>query len=172
METRREHLSVLYNNFAEKGPKALKSEAGRKDYDQLPDQLMELHFEKTEIFCLAFDENCQKYPDLHLLLTEFTTNLKFHKQLFLNRTEALYNLAFLKGISVIKQKSLPLFSEYYQLESSPQSIDMIWNTLVIAWFSRLDVNDLTAKSMQDMTDEIMETILRFQKEMMEEEYRK
>ena len=168
MEARRDHLSVLYNNFAEKGPKALESNAGRKDYDQLPDKLLELHFEKTEIFLLACNEHCQRYPDLHPLLTKFTTNLKFHKQLFLNRTESLYNLAFLKGISVIKQNILPLFSEYYQLESDQQSIGEMWSTLTDAWFSRLDVNDLTAKSMQRLTDEIMEIILRFQKEMMKE----
>ena len=132
MEARRDHLSVLYNNFAEKGPKALESEAGRKDYDQLPHQLLELHFEKTDIFCLACDEHCQRYPDLHPLLTKFTTSLKFHKQLFLNRTEALYNLAFLKGISVIKQKILPLFSEYYELGSDSQGIGEMWTTLVDA----------------------------------------
>ena len=159
---------ALYNNFAEKGHKALESEAGRKDYDQLLHQLLELHFDGIGIFCLACDEHCQSYPDLHPLLTKFTTGLKFHKQLFLNRTEAFYNLAFLKEISAVKHKIVPLFSEYYELEYDPQGIDVIWTTLVDAWFSRLDVNDLTAKPMQELTDEIMEIILRFQKEMMEE----
>ncbi|MEA1898269.1 MAG: hypothetical protein U9N53_11485 [Bacteroidota bacterium] len=168
MEARRDYLLALHNNFAEKGPKALESEAGRKDYDQLLHQLLELHFEKIEIFCLACDEHCQKYPDLHLLLTKFPAGLKFHKQLFLNRTKPLYNLAFQKGISIIKQKTETLFSEYYELKFYPQESGEIWTTLVDAWFSRLDVNDLTAKSIHRMTDEIMNIILRFQKEIMEE----
>ena len=159
-------LLRIYNRFAEKGLKAFEAADYGNDSEKLLDQLLEIHFVNVEIFCLACKEFCKSYPDIHPLLARFSNELKFHRQLFLNRNEQIYNLAFLKGVSDIKNIMLPLFMKHYKYDDSFQSLEAMWATLVESWFARLDINDLSAETMQGLTDEIMKVMQEFHNAMM------
>lgn len=175
MDTKEVWLKKGYEHFASRGPKSLSINKIAKEIDQTRtsfyyyfndindfiNELIEMHVNIHDIYIERGKKKCKKYrPDLHKLLSEFPLNLKFHKQLFNYRSNPLYDFIYMqcnnKGADAFV---VDRFKEYYKLNADKSVIKLIHGSLQDAWFSRLDLNDITVESMVKLTDEIMESIL-------------
>jgi len=131
------------------------------DLNDFIDELIRMHLKLFEIYLERGKKECKKYlPDIHKLLSEFPMGLRFHKQLFNNRSNPLYNFTYLQ----CNEKSadtfaIDLFKKYYELDTDKSTLKLIHESLLDAWFSKLNVNDITVENMVKLTNDIMESIL-------------
>jgi hypothetical protein len=56
---------------------------------------------------------------------------------------------------------LKLFSEQFGLHHNDEDTYNLWLTVGESWYSRLDINNLSALKMQQLAEEIMNSVLRF-----------
>ena len=175
MDSKEIWLEKGYELFAVHGPKYLSINKIAKEiaqtrtsfyyyFNDLMDfinELIQMHLKFFEIYLERGKKECKQYlPDIHKLLSEFSMGLRFHKQLFNNRNNPLYNFTYMR----CNEKSadtfaIDLFKKYYKLDTDISTLKLIHESLLDAWFSRLDSNHLTVESMVKLTDEIMESIL-------------
>ena len=129
------------------------------------DELLALHWQVCEQFIQAGTMHCKNmYPDLYLLLEKFPIPLQFNRQLFINRHVPSFNYIYIKSYEAIAQAfALDLFVKQYHLPYSKEEIANLWHTLGEAWYSRLDPEDLCAKTMQRHAEDIMQTLSVFVK---------
>lgn len=97
------------------------------------------------------------------LPAEYPDELKFCKQLFTHRENPEMNLVFLYGISTVKPIVLSLITSHFKISEYPEYFGSVWMTMVESWYSRLDVNNLTAKNMKDISEETGEIIIKLNK---------
>ena len=168
METNYKLLKTPYNNFGMEGPKSLVASlksSGFNDFENLNDlhdQLIRKHLINTEIFLSACKKELTSFPELFQLLVQFPETLRFNKQIFLHRSNPLYNELFLQITKLLPKSILYSFFDYYQLSSNEDAISLIMICLE-SWFSKIDMNPINAQKMFQQFDEIIKGLLQFKK---------
>ncbi len=166
-----------YEHFALYGPKSLSinkisKEIGSPrasfyhyfgDIEVFIDKLLDKHWEISQQFCIVGAKECKKlFPDLYLLLEQYPVPLKFNRQLFLNRVNPAFNYLFLKTYNTASRAFiLKLFSRQFGLHHKDQDTYNLWLTIGETWYSRLNPNDLSAVKMQQLAEDIMNSVLKF-----------
>ena len=176
MDTREKWLKKAYEHFAEYGPEALRVQKIASELDvprttfyhhfydleDLVSQLLQRYLADVDyIIQIHRGQIKQLIPDLHIILAQHPWNLKFGRQLFLNRYNPVHNMIFLTAREKVNKVTIPLFIDYYHFNIPYSIAEDLWNSLSESWYSRLDPNDLSADSMQKLTEEIMETVMIF-----------
>ncbi|NPD44247.1 MULTISPECIES: TetR/AcrR family transcriptional regulator [unclassified Lentimicrobium] len=132
------------------------------DIDIFMEELLNLHIQITQEFDLIGKRECKKLlPDLYLLLEKHPIPLKFCRQLFINRSNSLYNTSFNKAYRDSSNTfALQLFTQQYGLKNNAETFNL-WATVGDSWYSRLDINDLSAKKMQEIAEEVLNSVFKF-----------
>jgi len=175
MDTKEIWLDKGYELFALHGPKNLSINKVAKeiyqtrtsfyyyfnDLTDFIDELIQMHLKLFEIYLEKGKKDCKQYtPDLFILLSEFSMGLRFHKQLFNNRNNPLYNFTYMQcNERSADTFAIDLFKKYYKLDAHRSTLKLIHESLLDAWFSRIDINHITVETMVKLSDEIMESIL-------------
>ena len=168
-------LETAYTLFAEEGPQNLSINSLAKkcllprtnfyyyfdDKDDLIDKLIRLHFETTTVL---FNEELRNrfhtyIPDLYVILLDFKLGLQFSTQLFRNSDKPKYNKAHKASVALSAEIILPKFKTFFKLDLPDKTVLSLWSTLVDAWYSRLNIDDLSVDSMISLCYEIMDSIL-------------
>ena len=133
------------------------------DIEVFIEELLDMHWQINQQFCSVGALECKKYfPDLYLLLEQYPIPLQFSKQLFLNRNKPAYNYLFAKTYNIAaKTFLLKLFSKQFDLHYNDEDTYNLWLTVGESWYSRLDTNYLSAANMQQLAEEIINSILKF-----------
>jgi len=175
MDTKKIWLEKGYELFALYGPHALTINKIAKEINQtrtsfyyyfndLEDfcnELIRIHINLYEEYINRGKRKCKKYrPDLFQVISEFPLGLKFHRQLFNHRSNPLYNFTYMScNENSAETFVIELFKKYYKLDTDKSTLKLIHESLLDAWFSRLDVNNLSADNIMKISDDIMESIL-------------
>lgn len=132
------------------------------DLEIFTDELLNKHWEICLQFGIVGSNECKKLiPDIYNLLEQYPIPLRFSKQLFINRHVLSFNYLFIKIYNHhANMFVLKLFSEHFKLYQSKEYLNSLWATVGESWFSRLDVNDLSTKSMQLLAEDIMKSVLK------------
>lgn len=132
------------------------------DIDVFIEELLKLHVQIYQQFNLIGKKECKNYlPDLYILLEQYPIPLKFCKQLFINRSKPTYNYLFVKAYSESSDIFiLKLFSKQFGLKNNMETFHL-WTTVGESWYSRLDTNDLSAEKMQQLAEDILDSVLKF-----------
>lgn len=178
MDGKDKWLETGYRHFAEFGPEQLsikriatEMDVSRStfynhfaDKENLIEALLGNHMMLTESFKEELREECRVYaPDLFVILAQYPEAVKFHRQLFVHRHNPVYNMVFTTVQERVNEINVPLFKAYYDFNVHYSLAEDLYNCLVDSWYSKLDTNDLTAGSMQRLSDEIGDTLTRFVK---------
>ncbi len=133
------------------------------DLEIFIDELLNRHWKICLEFSVTASKECKKlFPDVYILLEQYPIPLKFSKQLFLNRHILSFNYLFVKAYGYhANHFALKLFSEQFNLNQTEEDLTNLWTTVGESWFSRLDVNDLSAKTMQLLAEGIIKSVLKF-----------
>lgn len=176
MQTKKKWLETSFRHFAEYGPEnlSIKRIADEinvprttfyhyfADKENLIEELLDRFMNNAEVFVIEGQNYCkQLLPDLHILLHRYATSLKFCRQLFLHRYNPVFNLVYTTANKKTNTFIVPLFIDYYNFNTPYQTAEQLWESLTDTWYSRLDPNDLSPASMQQLSEEIMQTILQF-----------
>jgi hypothetical protein len=168
METKYKLLKTAYDNFGKQGPKSLVASLkslGLNDFENLndlQDQLIRKHLINTEIFLLACEKELTSFPKLFQLLAQFPETLRFNKQIFLHRSNPVYNELFIQITKLSPGSLLSSFSDFYQLSSDEDAINLI-KICLESWFSKIDTDHINAQKMFQQFDAIINTLLQFKK---------
>ncbi|MEA1898268.1 MAG: TetR/AcrR family transcriptional regulator [Bacteroidota bacterium] len=169
-------LKKAYKHFAEYGPENLSILKISKeinllrttfyyhfaDKEDLIEQLLIMHYKETDSYVAAFKEHCKVLiPDLHNLLEQIQTAIKFHRQLFVNRHIPNYNMVYMRVNDTTNKVEVPLFIRYYKFDVHYEVAEDLWTTLKDTWYANINVNDLSAAAMIKVTENIMKNILAF-----------
>jgi len=158
-----DHLNIAYKEFAEKGIRGITQFIDKNDTaENLIHKLLALHIDKLDIITSLLKKK-STYDNLFDLISAYPDQIKFNKQLFIYRENPSINMCFLYGISTLKPITIPLFKNHFKLSKDIEYYDSVWMTLVESWYSALDVNNLTAKHMKDISEETAEIILKLNK---------
>ena len=175
-KTMQQWIEKGYEHFALDGPENLSinkisKEIGSSrasfyhhfgDIDVFIDALLDMHWQIIQQFILTGKKECKKlYPDLYILLEQNPVPLKFDRQLFINRSNPLYNYLFSKAYNESSKKFiLKLFSKEFGLKNNEETFNL-WVTVGESWYSRLDTNELSAEKMQQIAKDVMNSVLKF-----------
>jgi len=175
----RKWLEAAYIHFADVGPEQLNirkiaeiSDLPRTNFyyhfpdtDVLVTKLLNIHVDLSEKYEAELQQKLKVFiPDLHRILYSFETGVKFHWQLFKHRSDIRFAYIFHSINSSSADFILPAFRAYYQLTVSEPTLKSLWNTLTDSWYSRLDFEDFSPESLAELSDNIMQSILRFNQE--------
>ena len=176
-ESRKIWIEKGYEHFALFGPENLSinkisKEIGSSrasfyhyfgDMDVFIEELLDTHWQMGQDFNTAGIESCKRFfPDLYKLVEKYPIPLQFTRQLFFNRHIPAFNYMFNKMYSSHSHSFiLTLFSEQFGLHQSKEIIGNLWVTVGESWYSRLDPNNLSAVKMQQLSEEIMNSVLKF-----------
>lgn len=170
-------LEEGYAQFAENGPENLSINKISKalgfsrasfyhyfgDTEVFIEHLLAKHWEIAHLFDQRGQTECkQLFPDLYQLLSQHPIPLKFSIQLFRHRYKPAYNFLFIKTYESSAQAFvLKLFAEQYQLCQPDDELFNLWLTVGETWYSRLNFDDLSASTLQNHAEEIMESVVKF-----------
>ena len=161
--TAMDYLEKTYKEFAENGIKGITQFVGKNDsLENIKHQVIELHIDKTQVVNSLIENGT--YNDLFDLLSGHPDQIKFCRQLFIHRENLEMNLAFLHGRRTFKPIIFSLLKNQFKLPEDIEYFNSMWMTIVEAWYSKLDVNNLTAKHMKDISEEIAETVIKLNKQ--------
>ena len=159
-----DYLNKAYKEFAEKGTNGITPFIGNNDsIENLKHDLLALHIDKIDFLTSLIKKQTNTYNELFYLLVEFPDELKFCKQLFRHRENPEMNLVFLYGINAAKPIILSLLKSHFKLSEDIEYFGSVWMAMVESWYSGLDVNNLTAKHMKDISEETAEIIIKLNK---------
>jgi len=176
MQTINKWLEMGYRHFAEFGPdqlsiKRIADEINVPrttfynyfaDKEDLVHELLGIFIDQAEMFAKEGRITCkQLIPDLHILLYKYVTGLKFCRQLFLNRYNPVFNLVYINVNKKSNEFIIPLYIDYYNFNIPIETAEQLWDSLTDTWYSRLNPDDLSPGAISQLTEDIMETILRF-----------
>ncbi len=132
------------------------------DIDVFIEELLTRHLQIVHQFNLIGKRDCKNcFPDLYILLEKHPIPLKFCKQLFINRSKAIFNYSFIKAYHESSETFvLKLFSKQFGLKNNMETYNL-WVTVGESWYSRLDTNDLSSEKMQQLAEEILDSVLKF-----------
>lgn len=175
----RKWIEGAYGHFAEVGPERLNIKRIAEitglprtnfyyhfpDTDTLLTELLNFHVGISKEFENELQKKMKEFiPDLYRILCSFKTGIKFHWQLFKHRSDIrfgyIYNTANSSSADII----LPVFRDYYELTVSDSALRALWKTLTDSWYSRLDFEDFSPESLAELADNIMQSILTFNRE--------
>lgn len=157
-------LNEAYKGFAEKGTEGITSIIAKNNsIEDIIHELLALHIDKIDFFTSLIKKQNSTYNELFDLLAEYPDELKFCKQLFIHRENPEMNLVFLYGINAAKPIILSLLKSHFKLSEDIEYFSSVWMTMVESWFSELDVNNLTAKHMKDISEKTAEIIIKLNK---------
>jgi len=133
------------------------------DIDIFIEELLDMHLQICQQFNVRGARECKKlFPDLYLLLEQYPIPLQFSRQLFLNRSYPAFNYLFTNTYNAsAKVFILKLFFEQYGLHHINTDSYNLWLTVGESWYSRLDANNLSAAKMQQLAEEIIDSVLKF-----------
>ena len=133
------------------------------DNDIFIDELLEMHWQICQQFISVGKKEYKKlFPDLYLLLAKNPIPLQFNRQIFINRRKPVYNYVFAKTYSnSAKYFILKLFSKQFNLNYNDEDIYDLWFTIGESWYSRLEPADLSAEKMQQLAQDILNSVLKF-----------
>lgn len=167
-------LEKGYEHFALYGPKNLSINKLSKniglsrasfyhhfgDLNFFTENLLAKHWDIIEIFNSEGKKKCnQLLPDLYDLLSHYPIPLKFSLQLFHNRSNPHFNFLLIKSYEATAESFvLGLFADHFELPKSEKKVYHLWLTLGESWYSRLDPNDLSSKTLQKHAEEILKTL--------------
>lgn len=160
-----DYLIKVYIEFAKKGTKGITSFIYKSDSpENLVHKLLALHVDKVDFITTLIKKQANTYNELFDLLAEYPDEIKFCKQLFIHRENPSMNLVFLYGINSVKPIILSLLKNHFKLSEDIEYFNSVWMTMVESWYSALDVNNLTAKHMQNISEEIAAIIINMHKQ--------
>jgi AcrR family transcriptional regulator len=172
-------IEGAYSHFADVGPDQLNikriaeitSLPRTNFYYHFPDthilvtQLLNVHVDLSEKYERELRQKLNVFiPDLHRILCSFKTGVKFHWQLFKHRSDVRFGYIYNSLNSSSAEIILPVFRDYYKLTVSDSALKALWKTLTDSWYSQLDFEDLSPESLAELSDSIMQSILRFNRE--------
>jgi AcrR family transcriptional regulator len=175
----RKWLEGAYIHFAEVGPEQLNIKRISEitglprtnfyyhfpDTDVLVSQLLNFHTDVSKTYEEELRQKLHVFiPDLHQVLFSFETGVKFHWQLFKHRSDIRFGYIYNSVNSSSAELILPVFREYYRLNVSEPALKALWKTLTDSWYSRLDFENFSPESLAELSDSIMQSILRFNRE--------
>ncbi len=159
-----DYLNKAYKEFADKGTEGITPFIGKNNsIENLKHELLALHIDKIDFFTSLIKKQTYNYNELFDLLAEYPDELKFCKQLFIHRENPEMNLVFLYGINAVKPILLSLLKSHFKLSENVEYFSSVWMTMVESWYSGLDVNNLTAKHMKDISEKTAEIIIKLNK---------
>ena len=126
-------------------------------------KLLDIHWQICQKFDSAGAQECKKFfPDLYLLIEQYPIPLQFSRQLFLNRNNPAFNYLFLRAYNASARAFiLKLFAAQFGLHQNDEDTYNLWLTVGESWYSRLDINNLSAEKMQKLAENIMNSVLKF-----------
>jgi hypothetical protein len=128
-------------------------------------QLLNFHADNSKKFEAELQQKLKVFiPDLHRILYSYKTGVKFHWQLFKHRSDIRFGYMYNSGNSSSADIILPVFRNYYELTVSDSALRALWKTLTDSWYSRLDFDNFSPESMAELAEEIMQSILTFNRE--------
>lgn len=143
-KTRQLWLEKGYEHFALYGPENLSinkisKETGSPracfyhyfgDIDVFIEELLNRHLQICQQFNIIGKRTCKNYiPDLYILLEQYPIPLKFNKQLFINRSNPIYNYLFIKVYNdSSKIFILNLFAKQFGLKDNMETFKL-WVTV-------------------------------------------
>ena len=179
MDTRDIWIEKGYEHFGLYGPDKLSIKLIAEEHDiartsfnyyfsnkkEFISELIEKHYDLVNQYCDASELHCKKYiPDLYMLILTFPTGLKFMKQLFNHRHNPKFNAVYVKCNEMSEHRFiLRLFIDYYKLPLAVKEAALLHGSMTDAWYSRLDINDLTIEKLTSSTEELMQTIMALMK---------
>ena len=159
-----ENLTQAYIKFSKEGNSGITPFISNiHSKEDIINNLLTLHIDKIDFITSLIKKQNSTFNTLFDLLSEYPDELKFCKQLFTHRENPEMNLVFLYSIRAVKPIILPLFKSHFKLSEDPEYLDSIWMTMVELWFSGLDLNNLTAKHMKDISEETVKIIIKLKK---------
>ena len=177
MDIKQQWIDIGYEHFALFGPEKLSvnkisKETGSSracfyhyfgDMDVFIEELLDMHWQSLQQFYTDGVLVCKNiFPDFYLLLEQYPIPLQFNRQLFLHRNKPAFNYLFDKSFRVGSERFiLKLFSKQFDLHYSDEDISNLWLSFGESWYSRLDPNDLSAASMQQLGEEVLSSVLKF-----------
>lgn len=166
-----------YEHFALYGPdnisiNAISKEIGSprasfyhhfSDMEVFINLLLETHLDIIKSYVEEGKEYCDHLlPDFFQLIEKFPMGLKFQRQIFLNRHIPIlgYMFAKIQG-ETSKGFVLDLFIKQFDLKIKREDAARLWITLTESWFTRINPEQLDAVELQRISEETMNTILKF-----------
>ena len=174
MDSKQKWIEKAYENFGFYGPDDLSiQKIGKEiecprtsfyyhfaDKEDLIEHLIAAHVQTVEIYISAFKEEVKTLlPDLHVLNVKFISAIRFQKRLFLNRTNPLYNMAYINTTKASNPLIVPLFTKYCNLHIPYSIAEMLWETLTESWYSRLDCDKISVEYCCNLTKEIANSVM-------------
>jgi len=155
-----DYINNVYKEFAEKGTKGITRFIHKSDsVENLTHKLLALHVDKVDFIASLIKKQTNTDNELFDLLAEYPDELKFCRQLFIHRENPAMNLVFLYGINSVKPIIISLLKNHSKLSEDIEYFNSVWMTMVESWYSALDVNSLTAKHMQNISEETAAIII-------------
>lgn len=134
------------------------------DKDDLCEQLLQRHGVNTEKYIQIVKEQCRTLiPDLFLVIEQFPKTLKFHRQLFAVHNMPEYNQIFRYINKSGNPFIIPLVQKYYHLNFPYSTMEEFWDTVTHTWYGRMDTNQINAKALAALADEIIVSVLNLTK---------
>ena len=159
-----ENLAQAYKKFSKEGNNGITPFISNiHSKEDIIYNLLALHIDKIDFITSIIKRQNSTFNELFDLLSEYPDELKFCKQLFTHRENPEMNLAFLYSIRAVKPIILPLFKSHFKISEDQESFDTIWMCMVESWYSRLDIKNLTAKHMKNISEETREIIIELNK---------
>ena len=156
-----ENLAQAYKKFSEEGNSGITPFISNiHSKEDIINNLLTLHIDKIDFFTSLIKKQNSTYNELFDLLSEYPDELKFCKHLFTHRENPEMNLVFLYSIRAAKPIILSLLKSHFKLSEDIEHFSSVWMCMVESWYSRLDVNNLTAKHMKDISEETAEIIIK------------
>lgn len=159
-----DYQNKTYKEFAEKGTNGITQFVGKNESsERLIHKLLTLHVDRVDFIASLIKKQTNTENKLFDLLAEYPDELKFCKQLFIHRENPAMNLVFLYGINAFKPIILSLLKNHFKLSEDIEYFNSVWMTMVESWYSALDVNNLTAKHMKEISEETVAIIMNLNK---------
>jgi len=159
-----DYHNKTYKEFAEKDKNGITQFVGKNDAaEKLILKLLTLHVDRVDFIASIIKEQTKTDNQLFDLLAKYPDELKFSKQLFIHRENPAMNLVFLYGINSVKPIILSLLKNHFKLSDDIEYFNSVWMTMVESWYSALDVNDLTAKHMKEISEKTAAIIMKLNK---------
>ncbi len=157
-------LCFVYNEFANTGLEGIVPFISKcSSRESLVQEILSLHIDKIADLILVIKKQKTTENELFNLLEKFPYQLKFSKQLCKYREDPKMNLVFLHCVNITKSLFLTLTPIRIIKLKDSEYFNSIWMTLVESWCSELDVNNLTAKHMKNISEETAEIIIKLNK---------
>jgi len=163
-------INTGYKHFADYGPgnlviKNIAKEAGVartgfyyifRDMDEFISYLLERHWQITMEYLGRIRNECNSlYPDLFMLISQYPLSFKFQKQLFLHRSEKIYNEAFEKGKTATHEAIMSLVIKHLKATRAIKVTEKLFWNLTDTWYSKIDFSNASAEEMEQKSRELM-----------------